>query len=156
MKKIVVISDTHGNIPAMEKLVDIFNESDYIIHLGDTSSDGMRIKKQYPDKTFIVNGNCDIYRLGEKEMVLQVEGVKLFICHGEAYNVKKGLETLAKRAKELDCRIALYGHTHTPSEDKIGNIRLFNPGTLSRYSTNTYLYLVINDNRVTGKIVELK
>ena len=39
MKKLLILSDTHGNISAMEKLKTIMAESDYIIHLGDNEKD---------------------------------------------------------------------------------------------------------------------
>jgi hypothetical protein len=156
MKTVVVISDTHGNVRAMEKLDNIFAESDYIIHLGDTSSDGHRISNKYPEKTFLLNGNCDLYHLGNKELTLEIEGVKIFACHGDAYGVKYGLDKLAYRAEELGCTVALYGHTHTANEQTVGKVTLFNPGTLSRYSTNTYLYLVLSDGKAVGKIVQLQ
>jgi hypothetical protein len=155
MKTITVISDTHGNRTAMEKLSCIFKESDYIIHLGDTSSDGNIIKNAYPDKTYLLNGNCDFVRFGLKEIVLQVEGVKIFACHGDAYGVKSDLSRLAYKAQEEGCTVALYGHTHVFNETEMGGVKLFNPGTLSRYSQNTYLYLVVNGDKVVGKIVEL-
>lgn len=40
MKTLTVLSDTHGNRSLFEKLDVIFSESDFIVHLGDTSSDG--------------------------------------------------------------------------------------------------------------------
>jgi hypothetical protein len=155
LKTAVVISDTHGNVRALEKLEGIFAECDYIIHLGDTSSDGLKIKNNYPEKTFLLNGNCDIYRLGEKEQVIEIENVKIFACHGDAYGVKSGINKLAYRAEELGCTVALYGHTHAASEQTVGNVTLYNPGTLSRYATNTYLYLVISGDKAVGKIVQL-
>lgn len=39
MKKIVVISDTHGNFSCIEKLLGIMKESDYVFHLGDFEKD---------------------------------------------------------------------------------------------------------------------
>lgn len=155
MKTICVVSDSHGNRTAIDKLFPVFAESDYIIHLGDTSSDGMYIKNAFGGKTTVVNGNCDFMRVGENELTLDVEGVKIFACHGDRYGVKQGYDRLARRAEEDGCKIALYGHTHCPAEYEICGVRLFNPGTLSRYSRNTYLYLVINGGKAVGKIVEI-
>ena len=155
MKKIVVVSDSHGNRRALDGLDGIFAESDLIIHLGDTSSDGGSIRNKYPQKTAVINGNCDFISVGEKEKVITLEGVKIFACHGHAYSVKSTLTRLAKRAKELDCRIALYGHTHDAREDEIDNVTLLNPGTLSRYSQKSYLYLVINGDKFTQNIVRI-
>lgn len=155
MKTIAVVSDSHGNRTAIDKLLPIMAECDFVIHLGDTSSDGLYIRKALPDKTYIINGNCDFTRLGQDELVLEIEGVKLFACHGDKYGVKQGYDRLAYRAEELGCTVALFGHTHSATEFDIGKVTLFNPGTLSRYSRNSYLYLVINGDRAVGKIVEL-
>ena len=155
MKKIVIVSDSHGNRQALDDLDGIFAESDMIIHLGDTSSDGGYVRSKYPDKTVVINGNCDFISVGEKEKVLNVEGINIFACHGHAYSVKSTLLRLAKRAKELDCKIALYGHTHDARENVIDGITLLNPGTLSRYSQKSYLYLVINGDKFTQKIVRI-
>lgn len=155
MKTVTVISDTHGNRGLFEKLDGIFAESGYIIHLGDTSADGYFISKKYPEKTVIINGNCDPMKLGDNEKVLNIEGVKIFACHGHRYGVKQSLVKLAARAKELGCNIALYGHTHDAREDVIDGVTLLNPGTGSRYSQQSYIYLVINGGKAVHKIVQI-
>ncbi len=155
MKTICVISDSHGNRAAIDKLFPVFAESDYIIHLGDTSSDGQYIKKAFGEKVYVINGNCDFMRVGDDELVIPVEDAKIFACHGDMYGVKRGYDRLAYRAEELGCKVALFGHTHCPTEISVGETQLFNPGTLSRYSRNTYLYLVVNGEKAVGKIVEL-
>ena len=155
MKTITVISDSHGNRAAFEKLNTIFTESDYIIHLGDTSADGEYLAKQFPGKTYILNGNCDWAKFGEKEIVLQVEGVKIFASHGDAYGVKQDLSRIVKKAEQEGCQIVLYGHTHEPSAKKMRGVTLFNPGTLARYNQNSYLYLVVTGEKAVGKIVAL-
>lgn len=155
MKTLCVVSDSHGNRAAINRLFPVFAESDYIIHLGDTSSDGQYIKNAFGGKTKVVNGNCDFMRVGENELVLAVEDVKIFACHGDRYGVKQGYERIARRAEELGCGVALFGHTHCPEEYETDKVRLFNPGTLSRYSRNTYLYLAVNGGKAVGKIVEI-
>ncbi|MGN1060379.1 MAG: YfcE family phosphodiesterase [Candidatus Coproplasma sp.] len=155
MKSVCVLSDSHGNRAAIDKLFPVFAESDYIIHLGDTSSDGQYIKKSFCDKVYLINGNCDFMKLGENELTLEIEGVKIFACHGDRYGVKCGYDRLAYRAEETGCGVALFGHTHCAAEIQIGKTMLFNPGTLSRYSQNSYLYLVISNGKAVGKIVEI-
>lgn len=155
MKKITVISDTHGNMAAIQKLFPIFAESDMVIHLGDTSSDGQVIRREYPAKTYLLNGNCDLTKLGEDELVLEVEDLKIFACHGDKYGVKRGYDNLAYKAEQEGCKVALFGHTHAPIEKNVGGITLFNPGTLRRYATNTYLYLVVTGDKAVGKICTL-
>lgn len=155
MKTAVVISDTHGNRSFSESLDAIFAESDYIIHLGDTSADGREISKKYPVKTIAINGNCELFNLGDNERVLEIEGVKILACHGHRYGVKQSLLKLAARAKELGCAVALYGHTHEAREDEIDGVTLLNPGTGSRYSQKSYIYLIINGVKAVHKIVRV-
>lgn len=156
MKTAVILSDTHGNRRAVEGLDTVLSESDYIIHLGDTSDDGGKIRAKYPEKTYLVNGNCDLFRLGENELTLQIEGVKIFATHGHLYSAKHTLSKLAARAKELDCSVALYGHTHRAEEREAEGVTLFNPGTLSRYSDKSYGYLVVNGDKAVFKIVPVE
>lgn len=155
MKTIVVISDTHGNMSRLTQLRRIFEECDFIIHLGDTSGDGARIRSEFGDKTILINGNCDFSKTGDDERVLEIENVKIFATHGHLYSVKTTLSKLKDRAKELDCKVALYGHTHVAREDEIDGVTLINPGNMSRYSQNSYCYIAINGDRATTKIVAL-
>lgn len=155
MKTIIAVSDSHGNRRAFEELDGIFRDSDYIIHLGDTSADGGVIRAKYPDKTVVINGNCDPFKSGEDEKILQVENVKIFLCHGHLYSVKSSLSRLAREAEARGCAVALYGHTHAPREDVSGGVTLLNPGSLSKYGEKSYLYLVINGDKFTHKIVYL-
>lgn len=156
MKKIAIVSDTHGNRKAWEGLEGIFSESDYVIHLGDTSDDGAKIRAKFPDKTYLINGNCDFMKLGEDELTLQIEQVKLFAAHGHLYSAKYTLDKLAARAKELGCTVALYGHTHRAEEREVNGVTLFNPGTLSRYGAKSYGYLVIDGKKAVFKIVPIE
>lgn len=155
MKTVVVLSDTHGFRRGIDELEQIFAESDYIVHLGDTSSDGSYIRTKFPDKTVVINGNCDIPSFGEDEKVLEIEGVKIFLCHGHRYSVKSTLLRLAARAKELGCSLALYGHTHSAREDEIDGVTLINPGSGTRYGQRSYLYLVVNGDKTTYKSVRI-
>lgn len=152
MKTILVVSDSHGNRASLEKLFPIFGESDYIIHLGDTSGDGEFIRREFPQKTYVLNGNCDAMRVGESEIILEVEGVKIFACHGDKYSVKTTHARIAKKANEEGCKVALFGHSHRATEETEEGIQLFNPGTISRYSRKSYLYLVVNGDKAVGKI----
>lgn len=155
MKKIVVLSDSHGNRRALEAMNGLIAESDFVIHLGDTSSDGSFLRSRYPGKVFVLNGNCDLAKSGEDELTIEIEDVKIFACHGHLYSVKTTLSRLAARAEQLGCTIALYGHTHAAREDTVGGVTLLNPGNLTRYGEQSYLYLIVNKDRAVHKIVRL-
>lgn len=156
MKTAIVISDTHGNRRVLEELDGVFTESDYIIHLGDTSSDGNLLRGKYGEKCLLLNGNCDPINLGENELTFELEGVKIFATHGHLFSAKHTLTKLAARAKELGCTVALYGHTHRADERETDGVLCLNPGALSRYSSKSYLYLVATQGKLVTKIVPLQ
>ena len=153
MKTVTVISDTHGNRAVFEKLETVLAESDYILHLGDTSADGEFLRKKYPEKTHVINGNCDPLKLGEDEEILEIENVKIFLCHGHKYSVKSTRHPLAEKAESLNCNVALYGHTHKAKEEIYGNFTVLNPGCGNSYSQTSYLYMVVNGDKVVYKHV---
>lgn len=154
MKTFVVISDSHGRRGAMEKVQSLFSENDYIVHLGDGSSDMRPVLSAYPEKAIVLRGNCD-FSFGEDERVIDAEGVRILCCHGHKYSVKSNLWKLALRARELGCSVALYGHTHIASIDRIDGVLLVNPGALGDYVSPSYCYLVVHGGAVTPTIVPL-
>ncbi len=155
MKKLLLLSDTHGNRKGVEELFPLFEENDYIIHLGDGASDMREVALRYPDKLYQCAGNCDLFSPQPQEGVLEIEHLKIFYCHGHKYGVKRELTALAQEAKARGCDIALYGHTHTPLISTMDGVTLINPGSL-RFSVNTggtYCYLVIHKKDATPTIV---
>lgn len=155
MKSFVIVSDSHRNRAAIDKLDGVFSECDCIVHLGDLSSDGGYIRGKYPDKTIVINGNCDLDRMGDDEKIIEAEGVKIFMCHGHRYSVKQTTDRLVYAAKERGCTVALYGHTHIAKCEEIGGVLTINPGTLSRYSRQSYCYMTVHDGKTVEKIVWL-
>ncbi len=156
MKTILVLSDTHSNRAVFETLWPKMDEANFIFHLGDTSSDGAKIRQKYPDKTYLLNGNCDgVFPLGEDEITLKIEDVTLFACHGHKWGVKSSNSRLAKKAKDEGASLALYGHTHKAKEEQIDGVTCFNPGNLTRYGDKSYGYIVIAGDKFTTKVVPL-
>ncbi len=154
MKTFVVLSDSHGRRGVAEKLAPLFAENDVIVHLGDGSSDLREVFSQYPEKTYLFCGNCD-FAYGAEEGVLEAEQVRIFCCHGHKYGVKSGLERLAARAAELDCDVALYGHTHKAGSERVNGVLCINPGSAGAYADPSYCYLVVHRGKVTETVVPL-
>ena len=155
MKKIVAISDTHGNLKNIEQLYPLLEENDYIVHLGDGVTEIRAILSKFPQKTYFCEGNCDFLSALPDEGVLEIESVRIFYCHGHKYGVKTSLERLAEKAKSLDCQLALYGHTHIAKISEIDGVTLVNPGTMSYPlgKGGTYAYLVAHKNKITPVVV---
>ena len=95
MKKLIVVSDTHGRREGLSELLPLIAENDYIVHLGDGAMDMREIRSEYPEKVYACCGNCDPFSPIPEEGEIEVEGVKIFFCHGHRYGVKSGLTALA-------------------------------------------------------------
>ncbi len=155
MKKLIILSDTHGNKKGLEGVRPLIFENDYLIHLGDGAGDLRELVKEYPEKVYRCAGNCDFFSSLPDEGILEVEQVRIFYCHGHKYGVKRDLYALVEAAKSRDCDIALYGHTHCADIRKMDGVTLINPGTLSLSPDRggSYCYLVIHKKEVTPVIV---
>ena len=155
MKKIVVLSDTHGNVEAIRKIEGILAESDYVIHLGDGIGDMKPFRQMLGDRLVTVRGNCDC-GLSADERELEVEGCTLFLTHGHRYRVKTTLVNLGYAGCEHRAAAALYGHTHVADVSEFEGVKLINPGSLSRPASGvpSYCYLLVYNGKVFPKIVE--
>lgn len=151
MKTIVVISDSHGNLPKDEEFLQILNESDYIFHLGDGARDIQYLNEHYPDKFTYVFGNCDSFS-GELFKIVEVEGVKFLLTHGHKFHVKSDLFELAFECSYQNANYALYGHTHISAVDNLNGVTLINPGSIGY--ERSYCYLIVNNKNVVHKIVQ--
>lgn len=154
MKTFVIMSDSHGRMGAVGRVQHLFRENDYLIHLGDGSGDMRPVMRDFPEKTYILKGNCD-FTYGEEECVIEAEGVSVLCCHGHRYGVKHGLERLAARARELGCEVALYGHTHVADISTVDGVLCVNPGSIGDYAEPSYCFMAIHQRKVTPTIVRL-
>ena len=146
MKKVVIIADTHLRLGHFPSLINIMNEADYIICAGDAEYDYYSILKEYGDKLIICRGNCDIGVDFEREIVTTIEGIRILITHGHTLSVKSGLDKLYYRASELDCTLAIYGHTHIAETTKCERITLVNSGAIYGHNPS-YAYLTLHNGK---------
>lgn len=138
--KILVFSDSHGNASNMEQALIMHPEAEYVFHLGDGLAEFERLAAAYPGKSFTgVKGNLEdyLFRNGVPGATLDIEGLRIFLCHGHRFSVKSSTERLEYYAAENSIDIALFGHTHVPCEQYIRNLGsrpfyIFNPGSISR------------------------
>jgi len=130
MKTALVMADTHGHKARIALALQRFSDVDMIFHLGDYSRDAELVRTMTHKPVFSVRGNCDISSTAEAELLLTFEGVRVLLVHGHRQNVKSSLLNLGLYALELEANIALFGHTHMPTEQYYQNVLLYNPGSL--------------------------
>ena len=153
--RIIVFSDSHKDCKICEDVLKRIIDVDMILHAGDHSEDAKKISKKFPDiPAYFVAGNCD-FGEGEKEMIIEAKGKKIFLIHGHLYNVKNDFEydALYERAKNLGCDCAVFGHTHLGHCDVKRGITLLNPGSI-RYG-RTFGVIEIENGKLRAAICDV-
>lgn len=156
--RIVIISDSHGRGDIVDRIIRREQDAEAIIFLGDVADDIEDFTYEYTDKNFyIVSGNCDRFSSHPYSAVVEIGGVKIFITHGHTLGVKSGIGALSAAARQSDCGIALYGHTHIPNIKYEDGLYIVNPGSCarSRDGGNSYAVIDIRENGILPSIVRI-
>ena len=161
MLKILAISDTHGDISNLRRIIKNGEKYNYLIHLGDVANDVDEIEKIVPFPCAFVRGNCDFLSFLPDTRLVDYGGVKFFLTHGHRYFVKESLYSLAKAAKDNGARVVVYGHTHCPEIEHVMGVDIINPGSLSRprqfsRKPSYAVITVCDDGSVSAEITELQ
>ena len=130
--KVIIVSDSHSYTSNLEAVFEAENSFSAVIHLGDGASD-MKYISRYTDgkPVYQLKGNCDYYGDSLKRFISFFDELKFFACHGDAYNVKTTLISLMYAAKEYECQLVLYGHTHRAHKEFFDGMCFFNPGSVA-------------------------
>ena len=146
--KILVVSDSHGFEGNLRKVIERVEPIDMLIHLGDFESGEDRIKKMVNCGVHMVPGNNDYAPHLDRDKVINIAGHRIFLTHGHKYGVYYGLYGLYDKAKENNCDVVLYGHTHIPKINYMDDITFANPGSISlprqNYTQPTFLIMEID------------
>ena len=157
MTKILVLSDSHRNMENMHRAV-LKEAPDLILHLGDHYQDAKQLHAEFPEIPLAaVRGNCD-YGQTHQERLIDVDGIRIFLCHGHRHHVKSSLLVLEYAAREQDAKVALYGHTHVSFLDESGDLVIMNPGSIGEprdYGGPAYGLLFLEDGQVFARLMRL-
>ncbi|MBR5916457.1 MAG: YfcE family phosphodiesterase, partial [Lachnospiraceae bacterium] len=113
--KILVVSDTHRYQGNFYELLETLDDIDYVIHCGDVEGCEDEMESVCDVPFVAVAGNNDWCSFLPRERVLELCGHRIFVTHGHLYNVSSGLWRIIDEAKDRECDIALFGHTHRPT-----------------------------------------
>ncbi len=146
--KLLFISDIHGDVESLKIVLEKCREevADYIIMLGDALYHGPRnsipdnynpkevatILNEYKDKIIAIRGNCDSevdqmlinYPMMSDYSVVLMKKRRVFLTHGHIYN-KDNMLNLSSGD------ILAHGHTHIPVAEKVNDIYIVNPGSIT-------------------------
>lgn len=146
--KLFFASDLHGSLSATEQVLEQYrlSNADWLILLGDLLYHGPRnplpeqynpaevakCLNQYASKIIAVRGNCDSevdqmlldFPIMATWQQVLLNDRRLFLTHGHHYQ-PDNLPPLNSGD------VFVYGHTHLPKAEKLGNVYCFNPGSVS-------------------------
>jgi hypothetical protein len=148
--RILIMSDTHGDLAAWRKVLERFGEGiDYILHAGDVLYHpfGLPIPSTYdaiglaaamndsPCPMVIARGNCDAdvfsvvlrWPLQDPIAFLHLGDLRILVTHGHRITRSE----FADLARWYGAQLVVFGHIHKPVLDIEGNALILNPGSVS-------------------------
>jgi len=156
-----LISDTHipdraRQIP--EKVLESFENVDLIIHAGDLTTRAVIDELEKIAPVVAIQGNMDrVAGLDlPKAQVIEAEGMKIGVAHGEVYP-RADTQQLLYLAKELNTNILVTGHSHQPKIEQVEDVLLLNPGSpiVPRLADRTVMLLEINNKNFDVEIIKI-
>jgi hypothetical protein len=156
--KIGVISDTHlpdsgSGLP--ENLIKELKKVDLIIHAGDLTENKVYEHLKSVNEVKAVAGNMDSFALREKlneKITFTVNDKKISIVHGHQFRGRNMLQGLNYSFPESD--LIIFGHTHRPFNEKLGEKIFFNPGspTDKRLEKDYTFGIIYIDDEINSEI----
>lgn len=164
--KIAIVSDSHDNLANIYKALDWIKKEgiELILHCGDVCSLGTlkEFAKNFQGQIHIVYGNVDADQGGFDKAAEEFQNIEIHVEKGELNLDGKNIAFVhfpdsAKRLAQIGkYDIIFYGHDHKPWEEKIGNTRLVNPGTLAgMFYKATFAVYDTKTGKLELKILEL-
>ena len=156
-----ILSDTHDRVDAMAAAMALLRArgAEYFIHCGDVGSERVLDHLAGVPASFVF-GNTDwdraaLARYAEKIGVahhhpfadLDLGGKRIAVTHGDDFKLKQRI--LAEQRHDY----LLQGHTHVRADEKIGTMRVINPGALHRAREKTVATLDTESGRVVFLVV---
>ncbi len=133
--KVLVLSDTHGEIEQMNAVIEEELPFDLLIHCGDSEVDLSSVLFRPDDYALLaVRGNCDWTGSYPELSSVRLLGHQILAVHGHLHGAGQGAKPLFRLAKKNRADILCFGHTHRPliEESLSKGILLINPGSLTR------------------------
>jgi len=188
--RIGLLSDTHIPDHARiipPQLKEAFRDVDLILHAGDIYTTSVLDELECLAPLLAAKGDDDYQPLGDRRVkdrhTLNIEGVTIWLTHEKpiffatrfrekqilttegTWLMHKGPEPSPHDSKkdpenETTPDILVFGHTHKPAIENIGNVLLVNPGSATfpyyRYELGTVAFLTVNSGKAEVSIVQLR
>lgn len=128
--ELIIVSDNHGQIASLEKVLSAQPKADYYFHCGDSN-----IKPDHPvmNRFITVKGNtdfgCDYPETQTKKLA---NNQLVWVTHGHRQYVRFAATELVESLNSLSEKpdFVFYGHTHRSNTEFIDGILYINPGSV--------------------------
>lgn len=154
MKRIGIVSDSHGRTACLEQMVKEAGNIDLWIHAGDIGKDKAFLEEFSGVPVVIVRGNNDyeppFYEL-EKEWT--VDNIRIYLCHGHQWRAPMRERSLEYKASECGADLVIYGHTHVQKSWQYEQSWIINPGSIARprdYYDGSYSVVLCDRGKIQG------
>ncbi len=126
--KLGLISDTHNYLDP--RVLEVFRGVDHILHAGDVGQTSLIVELEQLAPVTAVTGNTDEGLPLRETEVLTLVGRKFLIHHIVAPAALS--PRLAEQLKAQQPDVVMFGHTHKPFAQQMGDTLFFNPGYAGR------------------------
>ena len=154
--KIGIISDTHGLL--RPEVFRVFAGVDHILHAGDLGSLDLLVELEAIAPVTVVWGNTDGVAVRSQVPEtgrVTLGGVEAVVVHGHQF----GSPTPRAVAKAHErAGLAIFGHTHQPVIEQVGEVLVINPGSAGprRFQLPvTSVVATIRDGGIDPRLVQL-
>ena len=131
--KLGLISDTHDFLDP--RIADLFKGVQHILHAGDIGRPALLVELELIAPVTAVTGNTDDPALGYRlTRTVELAGHKFLIEH--IVNPRDLSDDLQSRLARARPDVVVFGHTHKPFCEQIGDTLFFNPGYAGKHRFN--------------------
>ncbi|MEE1227638.1 MAG: metallophosphoesterase [Lachnospiraceae bacterium] len=150
MKRILVISDSHGRNDDVAGVIRQVGHIDMLIHCGDVERGDDYIRSLVDCPVHMVSGNNDYNLDLPRQDIFNIGDYKTMVVHGHTFYVNRGVGRLREYALENHIDIVMFGHTHRPYIEIGDDVTILNPGSLSyprqKDRKPTFLLMELDDD----------
>jgi len=122
--RVGVLSDTHGHLDP--KILEVFKGVDHILHAGDIGLPWLVLELEQIAPVTAVLGNNDAGLEFKETEILALKDRKFLVHH--IIELPDPAARIKKRIIRENPDVVIFGHTHKPFCETVGQTLYFNPG----------------------------
>lgn len=145
--RFIVCGDNHGKVEPMEKLKKNYPDAKAFLHTGDIG-----LQPNEAKGFTVIRGNNDMGNDYPESLIVTIGEFRILMLHGHQLAFGNRIKSLVQKAKDMNCQIACFGHTHVYQVEKLDGVLCINPGSLFYNrdgSAPSYAVVDIIDGEIT-------